>query len=60
MGSAISPMLAQVIGVPYVFLLALVVFVCEFIPQIGAYISGAIGIGFALTQGWQTALVYAA
>ncbi len=38
---------AFLIGVPYVFLLALIVFVCEFIPQIGAYISGAIGIGFA-------------
>lgn len=47
-----------IIGVPYVFLLALIVFVCEFIPQIGAYISGAIGIGFALTHGWQTALIY--
>lgn len=50
---------AFIIGVPYVFLLVIVVFVCEFIPQIGAYISGAIGIGFALTQGWQTALIYA-
>jgi predicted PurR-regulated permease PerM len=50
---------AFIIGVPYVFLLALIVFVCEFIPQIGAYISGAIGIGFALTQGWQVALIYA-
>src|SRR5579883_563802 len=47
-----------IIGVPYVFLLALIVFVCEFIPQIGAYISGAIGIGFALTHGWQVALIY--
>jgi predicted PurR-regulated permease PerM len=50
---------AFIIGVPYIFLLALIVFVCEFIPQIGAYISGAIGVGFALTQGWQTALIYA-
>jgi predicted PurR-regulated permease PerM len=50
---------AFIIGVPYVFLLVLIVFVCEFIPQIGAYISGAIGIGFALTQGWQVALIYA-
>jgi len=49
---------AFLIGVPYVFLLALIVFVCEFIPQIGAYISGAIGIGFALSHGWQTALIY--
>jgi predicted PurR-regulated permease PerM len=49
---------AFIIGVPYVFLLALIVFVCEFIPQIGSYISGAIGIVFALTQGWETALIY--
>ncbi len=46
------------IGVPYVFLLAIVVFVCEFIPQIGAYISGAIGVLFALSVGWQVALIY--
>lgn len=49
---------AAIIGVPYVFLLALIVFVCEFIPQVGAYISGAIGILFALTNGWQVALIY--
>ena len=46
------------IGVPYVFLLAIIVFACEFIPQIGAYISGAIGVLFALTVGWQVALIY--
>jgi predicted PurR-regulated permease PerM len=49
---------AFIIGVPYIFLLMLIVFVCEFIPQIGSYISGAIGIGFALTQGWEVALIY--
>ncbi len=49
---------AFIIGVPYVFLLALIVFVCEFIPQIGAYISGAIGVMFALTVSWQVALIY--
>jgi predicted PurR-regulated permease PerM len=46
------------IGVPYVFLLMVIVFVAEFIPQIGPYISGAIGILFALTHGWQMALIY--
>jgi predicted PurR-regulated permease PerM len=51
---------AFIIGVPYVFLLALVVFVCEFIPQVGSYISGAIGVLFALTHGWQVALIYLA
>ena len=49
---------AFIIGVPYVFLLALIVFVTEFIPNIGAYISGAIGVLFALTHGWQVALIY--
>jgi predicted PurR-regulated permease PerM len=49
---------AFIIGVPYVFLLAIIVFICEFIPQIGSYISGAIGVLFALTHGWQVALIY--
>ena len=49
---------AFIIGVPYVFLLAIIVFICEFIPQIGSYISGAIGVLFALTVGWQVALIY--
>src|SRR6266480_4580433 len=39
---------AYFIGVPYVFLLSVIVFVFEFVPVIGAYISGAIGILFAL------------
>jgi predicted PurR-regulated permease PerM len=38
----------------------IIVFVCEFIPQIGAYIAGAIGVLFALTHGgWQPALIFA-
>ena len=49
---------AFIIGVPYVFLLAVIVFICEFIPQIGSYISGAIGVLFALTHGWQVALIF--
>ena len=49
---------AFIIGVPYVFLLAMIVFICEFIPQIGSYISGAIGVLFALTHGWQVALIF--
>ncbi|MFL5664949.1 MAG: AI-2E family transporter [Ktedonobacteraceae bacterium] len=49
---------AAIIGVPYVVLLALIVFACEFIPQVGSYISGAIGVLFALTHGWQVALIY--
>ncbi|TMD31438.1 MAG: AI-2E family transporter [Chloroflexi bacterium] len=44
---------AYFIGVPYVFLLSVIVFVFEFVPVIGAYISGAIGILFALSVGWR-------
>ena len=40
-------------------LIAVIVFILEFVPVVGAYISGAIGILFALTQGWQVALIYA-
>ncbi len=49
---------AFVIRVPYAPLIGIIVFIFEFIPQIGAYISGAIGVLFALTAGWQTALIY--
>ncbi|HEX6555425.1 MAG TPA: AI-2E family transporter [Ktedonobacteraceae bacterium] len=49
---------AYFIGVPYVFLLSVIVFVFECVPVIGAYISGTIGILFALSVGWQTALIY--
>ncbi len=51
---------AWIIGVPFVFLLVIIVFITEFIPQIGAYISGAIGVILALTHGgWQPALIFA-
>ncbi|GCE03661.1 AI-2E family transporter [Dictyobacter aurantiacus] len=48
----------SIIGVPYVMLIAIIIFVFEFIPQIGSYIS--IGIALLLTlatRGWQTALI---
>lgn len=46
------------LGVPYAVLLAAVVFVFEFIPQIGVYISGTIIIFIALvTRGWQIGLI---
>jgi predicted PurR-regulated permease PerM len=48
---------ALIVGVPYVILIAVIVFVCEFIPMIGAYISGAIVLLISLAQGWQTALI---
>jgi predicted PurR-regulated permease PerM len=57
--SAIVGIGAYFIGLPYVILLVVIVFMCDFIPIIGAYISGVIGILFALTQGWQVALIYA-
>jgi len=50
---------AYIIGVPFLVLLLVIVFICEFIPVVGSWISGFIGILFALTQGWQTALIYA-
>jgi predicted PurR-regulated permease PerM len=45
--------------VPFAILIGVIVFICEFVPQIGAYISGFIGVLFAATQGWEVALIYA-
>jgi predicted PurR-regulated permease PerM len=56
--TAIVTPVAYFLGVPYAILIGVIVFVTEFIPQVGAYISGAIGILFAATQGWETALIY--
>lgn len=50
---------AFLLGVPFVLLIMVIVFVCEFIPVFGSYISGPIGVLFALTQGWQIGLAYA-
>ena len=55
--TAIISIGALIVGLPYVILLAVIVFVCEFIPIIGAYISGAIAILISLTLGWQTAII---
>jgi predicted PurR-regulated permease PerM len=49
---------AYIIGVPYAALIGVIVFFFEFIPQIGAYISGAIGVLLALGGGPQVALIY--
>jgi predicted PurR-regulated permease PerM len=57
--SAIVGVGAYLLGVPFVLLLMVIVFVCEFIPVFGSYISGPIGILFAFTQGWQTGVLYA-
>jgi predicted PurR-regulated permease PerM len=50
---------AYLLGVPFVLLIMVIVFICEFIPVFGSYISGPIGVLFALTQGWQIGLAYA-
>jgi predicted PurR-regulated permease PerM len=50
---------ATIIGVPYALLIGVIVFIFEFVPQVGAYISGFIGVLFAATQGWEVALIYA-
>lgn len=48
------------IGVPYALLLALVVFIFEFVPQIGSYISAAIVILFAfISRNWQVGIIVA-
>ncbi len=49
---------ATIIGVPYALLIGVIVFIFEFVPQVGAYISGVIGVLFAATQGWEIALIY--
>ncbi len=51
---------ALVLGIPTWLLIGVIVFVCEFIPVFGAYISGTIGTLLALTAGWQVALIYLA
>jgi predicted PurR-regulated permease PerM len=51
---------AALLRIQYAILLAMVVFALEFIPVVGAYISGAIGIIVAYTSGgWQTAIAMA-
>ena len=48
---------AFLLGIPYAALIMVLVFVFEFIPIIGPYISGILGILLALTHGWQSALL---
>ena len=48
------------IGIPYAILLTVIVFIFEFVPQIGSYISSVIVICFAFaTRGWETGLITA-
>ena len=55
--TAIISVGAIIVGVPYVILIAVIVFVCEFIPIIGAYISGVIVIIISLATGVQSAII---
>jgi predicted PurR-regulated permease PerM len=48
----------SIIGVPYVTLVAIIIFILEFVPQIGSYISIGIAVILTLlTRGWETALI---
>lgn len=42
--------------VPYALLLGVLAFLLEFIPILGVFISGALAVLLALTQGWLTAI----
>jgi predicted PurR-regulated permease PerM len=56
--SAIQTIGLFFIGVPYLFFLAVIIFIGEFLPQIGAYISAAIIVIITfLTRGWQVGLI---
>ncbi len=58
--SAIQTIGLLIIGVPYLFFLAVIIFIGEFIPQIGAYISAPIILIIAfLARGWQVGLIAA-
>ncbi|WP_426999178.1 AI-2E family transporter [Pseudarthrobacter sp. N5] len=49
----------SIVGVPFAVLLAFVVALLAFIPLVGGMIAAVVVILVALTQGWQTAAVYA-
>ena len=50
----------SIAGVPYSILLSFVVLLLAFIPLVGAMTAGVLVTVIALTQGWQTALIFAA
>ena len=45
------------LGVPYAIFLGVLAFVLEFVPIVGAVLTGVVCVGVALTQGWVTALL---
>ncbi|GHO46467.1 AI-2E family transporter [Ktedonospora formicarum] len=55
--STITGIFMAIIGVPYAVFLGVTAFILSFIPVVGAFITGALCIILALTQGWITALL---
>ncbi|MFF1251332.1 AI-2E family transporter [Pseudarthrobacter sp. NPDC058329] len=49
----------SIVGVPFALLLAFVVALLAFIPLVGGLIAGVLVVLIALTEGWQTATIYA-
>ncbi|WP_163162514.1 AI-2E family transporter [Arthrobacter sp. Alg241-R88] len=49
----------SIVGIPFALLLAFVVALLAFIPLVGGLIAGVLVVLIALTEGWQTAAVYA-
>src|SRR5258708_37832603 len=47
----------QLIGVPFALLLGVLAFVVEFIPVLGALVSGAVCVLLALSKGWVIAVI---
>jgi predicted PurR-regulated permease PerM len=52
-------MVMSIVGIPFALLLAFVVALLAFIPLVGGMIAGVVVALIALTQGWQTAVIYA-
>jgi len=46
-----------ILRVPYALLLGVLAFILEFIPMVGAILTGVVCVAAALTQGWLTALL---
>jgi predicted PurR-regulated permease PerM len=55
--SLITGLGMALLGVPYAVFLAVVAFILEFVPIVGAVLTGVVCVAVALTQGWVTALL---
>jgi predicted PurR-regulated permease PerM len=49
----------SIVGIPFALLLAFVVALLAFIPLVGGMIAGIVVLLVSLTEGWQTAAIYA-